>query len=139
MPPKLVMAGRQRKSRAKPKSLSDTSASHPASVATIKLDLIQWAKHPEWTDDLVGYLSENVNFHIKLFSDSSANAAKEGRAKLTAKDGKSQQYEVLAKHIFKLMVGETYDTTPARYVTSVETQLRRCVSFHLQGTYTHKF
>ena len=90
---------------------------------------IQWAKNPDWTYNLIAYLGDNVNFRLKLFSDSTAYATKEGRTKQTAKDGKNQQYSVLAKHIFAAEPGQSalYLQNPGRYGTAVETRLQRYV------------
>ncbi|KAF8337669.1 hypothetical protein F5887DRAFT_855692, partial [Amanita rubescens] len=78
-----------RKSRAKPKE--DIDAPRPKRAPDI-----QWAKNPDWTFTLIAYLGDHVSFRLKLFSDSTADAAKEGRAKHTAKEGKVQQYAVLS-------------------------------------------
>ena len=87
---------------------------------------IQWAKNPDWTYTLIEYLGDHVSFHLKLFSDSTADAVREGRAKHTAKDGKNQQHAVLAKHIFKVEPGQSalYLQNPGRFATAVETRLR---------------
>ena len=63
----------------------------------------------------------NLAFCLKLFSDSTADATKEGHTKHTAKDGKIQQYAVLAKHIFAAEPGQSalYLQNPARYGTAV--------------------
>ncbi|KAF8969028.1 hypothetical protein BDZ97DRAFT_1599276, partial [Flammula alnicola] len=61
---------------------------------------IEWAKNADWTWSLISYLTDHPSFHTKLFSDSTADANKEGRSKAVAKDGKAQQYGVLAKAIF---------------------------------------
>jgi hypothetical protein len=84
---------------------------------------IEWAKHPEWTWSLITYLTDHSIFRTKLFSDSTADAAREGRTKAQAKEGKSFQYGVLAKHIFENNVNQAkgYRAKPGRYVTSVET------------------
>jgi hypothetical protein len=62
-----------------------------------------------------------------MFSDSTADATKEGRPKHTAKDGKAQQYAVLTKHIFEGQPGQSalYLQNPGRYSTAVETRLRQ--------------
>jgi len=88
---------------------------------------IEWAKHPEWTWSLITYLTDHSVFRTKLFSDSTADAAREGRTKAQAKEGKSFQYGVLAKHIFEndVIQAEGYHAKPGRYLTSVETRLRR--------------
>jgi hypothetical protein len=66
---------------------------------------IQWAKNPDWTFTLIEYLGDNVGFYLKLFSDSTADTARENQPKLTAKESKSQQYAILAKHIFSTEPG----------------------------------
>jgi hypothetical protein len=88
---------------------------------------IEWVKHPEWTWSLVTYLTDHPIFHAKLFSDSTADAAREGRPKAQAKEGKSFQYATLAQHIFEHdpLQADGYKTKPTRYLTSVETRLRR--------------
>jgi hypothetical protein len=90
---------------------------------------IQWVKNPDWTYSLLNYLVDHVAFRLKLFSDSTSDAAKEGRSKLTAKDGKTQQYAILAMHIFAEEPGQSalYLQNPTRYGTAVETRLRRYV------------
>ena len=111
-----------RKSRAKPKEEVD-----PDAPKIKRAPDIQWAKNPDWTHTLITYLGDHVTFRLKLFSDSTADATKEGRIKLTAKDGKAQQYAVLAKHIFAAEPGQSalYLQNPGRYGTAVETRLRR--------------
>jgi hypothetical protein len=42
-----------------------------------------------------------------MFSDSTANAAKEDHPKITAKDSKIQQYTVLEKYIFAAKPGQS--------------------------------
>ena len=121
-----------RKSRAKPKPDTNTGDGE-APAAPPKRQCapdIQWAKNPNWTDTLLEYLHNNVGFRIKLFSDSTADASKQGRPKLTAKDGKIQQYAVLVKYIFATEPGQRslYLQNPSRFGTGVETRLRRYVS-----------
>ena len=110
------------KSHAKPKEEVDVDT--PKSK---RAPDIQWAKNPNWTYTLIAYLGNYVSFRLKLFSDSTADATKEGRAKHTAKDGKVQQYATLAKHIFATEPGQSalYLQNPGRYGTAVETRLRR--------------
>ena len=86
---------------------------------------IQWAKIPDLTFTLIAYLGNHVTFCLKLFSDLTAGATKEGHIKHTAKDGKVQQYAVLAKHIFAAEPGQSvlYLQNPGRYATAVETHL----------------
>jgi hypothetical protein len=88
---------------------------------------IEWAKNPDWTWSIITYLTDHTAFRTKLFSDSTANAAKEGRAKHVGKDGKNQQYAVLAEHIFATepTQSKAYKVSPSRFTTSVETRLQR--------------
>jgi len=111
-----------RKSRAKPKEDVDVDAPRAKRAPDI-----QWVKNPDWTFALIAYLGDHVAFRLRLFSDSTADATKEGRAKLMAKDGKAQQYGVLAKHIFAVEPGQSalYLQNPGRYGLAVETRLRR--------------
>lgn len=92
---------------------------------------VNWVKNPQWTDLLVDYLSDNPPFRIKLFSDSTADAKKEARAKQVAKDGKAVQCGVLAKHIFENDEHEQarYANDPAKFAGAVETRLRRLVLY----------
>ena len=115
-----------RKSRAKPKEDVDLDAPKRKRAPDI-----QWVKNPDWTFSLIAYLGDHVDFRLKLFSDSTADAAKEGQTKLTAKNGKPQQYGVLAKHIFAAEPGQSalYLQNPARYGTAVETRLQRYETF----------
>ena len=108
-----------RKSRAKPK---DVDADTPKSK---RAPDIQWAKNPDWTYTLIAYLGDHFSFRLKLFSDSTADATKEGHMKHTAKHGKVQQYAVLTKHIFAAEPGQSvlYLQNPGRYATAVETCL----------------
>jgi hypothetical protein len=116
-----------RKSRAKPKDLEFD----PDAPKRKRAPEIQWAKNPDWTFTLITYLGDHLSFRLKLFSDSTADAAKEGRPKQTAKDGKVQQYAVLAKHIFATEPGQSalYLQNPGRFGLAVETRLRRYCLF----------
>jgi hypothetical protein len=87
---------------------------------------IQWAKNPDCTFTLIESLGDNVRFRLKLFSDSTADAARENQPKLTAKESKSQQYAILAKHIFSTEPGQSalFLQDPGRYGVAVETHLQ---------------
>ncbi len=88
---------------------------------------ISWTKNDNWTWTLITYLTTHVAFRTKLFSDSTADATKENRTKMTAKDSKTAQYAVLAQAIFEKDPKEKarYKASPGHYATSVETRLRR--------------
>ena len=116
-----------RKSRAKPKDAVEDGTPNNPTPRPKRAPEIQWAKNPDWTYTLIEYLGDHVGFRLKLFSDSTADAVKENRPKLTAKESKSQQYAVLARHIFADEPGQSalYLQNPGRYCTAVETRLRR--------------
>ena len=118
--PKALRTATTRKKKAA--SVPDVS-----SESSRKPPKIKWAKHPDWTWSLITYLTDHSIFRTKLFSDSTADAAREGRTKAQAKEGKSFQYSVLAKHIFEndAIQADGYHEKPGRYVTSVETRLQR--------------
>jgi hypothetical protein len=124
---------RVRKSRAKAKEDVDPDAPKPKRAPDI-----QWVKNPDWTYTLIAYLGDHPTFRLRLFSDSTADASKAGRPKLTAKDGKVQQYGVLAKQIFAKEPGQSalYLQNPGRYGTAVETRLRR-YDLHYPCIYTN--
>ncbi|RXW11281.1 hypothetical protein EST38_g14574 [Candolleomyces aberdarensis] len=79
---------------------------------------LSWAKNLQWTDTLVTYLTTHPTFCVKLFSDSNADAAKDGRSKSVGKDHKHQLWAVLAKHIFLNDPAEKdgYKKNPTKYV-----------------------
>jgi hypothetical protein len=109
-----------RKSRAKAKTDDDGVPTKTKCAPNI-----QWAKNPDWTFTLIEYLGDNVGFHLKLFSDSIADTARENWPKMTAKESKSQQYAILAKHIFSTEPGQSalFLQDPGRYGVAVETRL----------------
>ncbi|KAJ7195660.1 hypothetical protein GGX14DRAFT_474648 [Mycena pura] len=119
-----------RKSRATAQAQADDSSDVEVTSTTKAKktrETVNWIKNPNWTDDIITYLSEDPAFRIKLFSDSTADAKQDGRRKLVGKDGKPQMYAQLAKHIFADDPDEQarYLNNPAKYATSVETRLRR--------------
>jgi hypothetical protein len=85
----------------------------------------EWVKNLAWTDTLIAYLCDNTGFHIKLFSDSMAAATKAGRPKLTVKDGRPQQWAVLAVAIFTDDEDqkEAFKENPVKFANSVDTHM----------------
>lgn len=104
---------------------TSTKANKP--VASTRAPNIEWAKNADWTWSLISYLTDHPAFRKKLFSDSTSDASKEGRQKAVGKDGKPQQYAVIAKYIFENEETQSghYASSPVRFATSVETRLRR--------------
>jgi hypothetical protein len=124
MPPRKKSNPAPRKSRAKAKDAEVDGVELPKRKRAPE---IQWSKNPQWTYALIEYLGDHVVFRLKLFSDSTADATREGRLKHTAKDGKAQQHAVLAQHVFASLPGQSalYLQNPGRFNTAVETRLRR--------------
>lgn len=103
-------------STCKGKALTKKDAMPPLPLPAKHAPDIQWAKNPKWTQMLITYLTDHPIFRKKLFSDSTHDSIKEQHAKIVAKDGKPQQYAVLAQHIFSenpVMKGE-YILKPSR-------------------------
>ena len=108
---------------------SNRNKNKGTAAAAAPVHKVEWAKNPDWTWSLIAYLTDHPTFKTKLFSDSTADASKEGRNKAVAKDGRPQQYAVLAKHIFENDTKESsfFKKTPGKYTSSVETRLRRSI------------
>jgi len=62
--------------------------------------VVQWERHPGWTDRLVAWCNTHPSERLKLFSDSSQAAQEEGRAKETNSQSKKAIYIKLAQAIF---------------------------------------
>ncbi|KAF8161441.1 hypothetical protein B0H34DRAFT_747316 [Crassisporium funariophilum] len=84
-------------------------------------------ENADWTWSLVAYLTTHSSFRTKLFSDSTADATKNGRAKVVGKAGKNQMYGTLAKALFGEMPGrmEFYVLDSKRFAISVAMPLWR--------------
>lgn len=76
---------------------------------------------------MIAYLAAHPVFRLGLFGDSTKDAVAEKRPKATAKDGKSQQWAVLAKEVFSNdeSMKEEYARCPTRFAASVDTRFRR--------------
>ncbi|KAJ7198689.1 hypothetical protein C8J57DRAFT_1634962 [Mycena rebaudengoi] len=129
-PPKSAPRKKKKPKPAKAVEPSDDSDSELEESTTGKKKArctVNWVKNPQWTELLITYLCENPSFRIRLFSDSTAEAKKAGRQKLIGKDGKPQQYAVLAEYIFKDDEAEKarYANAKPKFAMSVDTRLRR--------------
>lgn len=96
---------------------------------------VEWVKNPDWTWTLIEYLTNHPSFRTKLFSDSTADATKQARPKNVAKDGKQQQYAVIAQAVFETdeLHGPSFTKKQGRFGLAVETRLRRCEPSSLYG------
>ncbi|KAJ3927019.1 MAG: hypothetical protein NXY57DRAFT_1109058, partial [Lentinula lateritia] len=61
---------------------------------------IEWGDNPGWIRKAIQYLINNVEFCLKLFSDSTVDAKAEDRKKSQGKEGKINMFGTLAAHIF---------------------------------------
>ncbi|KAJ7085306.1 hypothetical protein C8R44DRAFT_752903 [Mycena epipterygia] len=97
-----------------------------------------WDKDPTRTDRLLEWLTTNVDDRVKLFSDSTQDAVKEGRRKKTAKTSKMTYYQKIADAVFAVdaseSVREDYKKKPERYARSVENYIKRDVNKELGQT-----
>lgn len=112
----------------KPAAVSKTQPRKQKNVpAAPREPNLEWVKNVDWTWSIITYLTNHPMFHIKLYLDSTADASKNGQPHVIAKDGKQQQYAVLAKHIFcgDAEHKKAYAVKPSRFVKSVETRLRQ--------------
>ena len=115
------------KSRAKPKAGAEVNG--VALSKPKRAPEIQWSKNPSWTFAIIEYLTDLVAFRLKLFSDLTSDAVREGHSKHVVKDSKTQQYAVITQHVFGAEPGQSslYRQNSGRYATAVETRLRRYV------------
>ncbi|KAF8200151.1 hypothetical protein BJ912DRAFT_948114 [Pholiota molesta] len=113
-----------------PSTATPPSEPDPPPASSTRPPKIEWSKNPDWTWSLIAYLTTHSSFRTKLFSDSTADATKNGRAKVVGKEGKNQMYGTLAKALFGEMPGqmEFYALDSKRFAVSVETRLRRLKS-----------
>ncbi|KAF8121497.1 hypothetical protein K438DRAFT_1442961, partial [Mycena galopus ATCC 62051] len=81
---------------------------------------IPWADNPDWVAKAVEYLTNNPAFRIKLFSDSTEEATKEGRKKHVGKESKINMYSTLADHVFNDADPDLEDNDDAAGVISEE-------------------
>ncbi|KAJ7443069.1 hypothetical protein B0H11DRAFT_2204324 [Mycena galericulata] len=133
--PKSQAPKKARKSRAKAKDPPPEDAAHKdddssdVEITSGKKprEVVNWVQNPQWTRSIITYLTDNPPFRIKLFSDSTADAKQDGRAKLVGKDGKPQQFAILGAYVFSEDPKEQarYANNPGKYATSVETRMRR--------------
>ncbi|KAJ3845762.1 hypothetical protein EV368DRAFT_7783, partial [Lentinula lateritia] len=61
---------------------------------------IEWGDNPGWIRKAIQYLINNIEFRLKLFSDSTVDAKAEDRKKSQGKEGKINMFSTLAVHIF---------------------------------------
>ncbi|KAF7366981.1 hypothetical protein MSAN_00956800 [Mycena sanguinolenta] len=105
--------------------------------------IIPWGENPLWISTAVEYLTNNPEFRLRLFSDSTEEATKEGRKKQQGKESKINLYGTLADAIFQKNkvtqdVWEDYEKGKHRYAKSLQQQfscLKKEYSAHVQTLY----
>ncbi|KAH7871191.1 uncharacterized protein C8R40DRAFT_1239977 [Lentinula edodes] len=104
---------------------------------------IEWGDNPGWIRKAIQYLINNVEFRLKLFSDSTVDAKAEDRKKSQGKEGKINMFSTLAAHIFtsndepiaQQEWRDEYAKDPHRFATSLQQQfakLKKTYSKHVR-------
>ncbi|KAF8222350.1 hypothetical protein L208DRAFT_1114870, partial [Tricholoma matsutake] len=65
-----------------------------------KQQQLEWGSNAQWMHSAIKYLTSNVKFHQRLFSDSTSAANVEGRKKVQALESKTALYQQLSNAIF---------------------------------------
>ncbi|KAF7291262.1 hypothetical protein MIND_01270000 [Mycena indigotica] len=94
---------------------------------------IQWEKNPDWTNISLAVLKDDPKLRLKLFSDSTQDAKKEGRTKTVGADGKKQLFGQFAKKVFEHSDMKTkypdvvteYEKDPQRYASLLQQRYDR--------------
>ncbi|KAF8220390.1 hypothetical protein L208DRAFT_1199789, partial [Tricholoma matsutake] len=61
---------------------------------------LEWGHNADWAHRAIEYLTANVTFRHRLFSDATSDAKAEDRKKVTALENKMALYGTLAAAIF---------------------------------------
>lgn len=109
-----------------------TTANAPKKERAPALD---WKGHPEWTDLIVDYLTNNPTFRQKLFSDSTKEASKAGRKKTVGGESKNKLFTELTTYIFAdnpdHELATRFNANSAPFVASVVSRLQRYVIYSI--------
>ncbi|KAH8797795.1 hypothetical protein DL96DRAFT_897817 [Flagelloscypha sp. PMI_526] len=92
-----------------------------------------WDKNPDWTLWAIEYLTNNVPFRLKMFSDSTQAARAENRARVQGKDGRDVMFGHLAEPVFthptfvetEPQLAKEYKENPKRFVQSIKQRFAR--------------
>jgi hypothetical protein len=92
---------------------------------------LEWGSNPAWIQRAIEYLTSDVKFRLRLFSDTTSGAKAEGRSKVQASESKTALYAILAAAIFKTVddqdVQQEYEKDPTRFARSTQQQFQRYV------------
>lgn len=93
---------------------------------------LEWGSNPAWIQRAIEYLTRDVKFRLRLFSDTTSGAKAEGRTKVQASESKIALYGMLAAAIFKTIDDEVicqdYEKDPTRFARSTQQQFQRWAS-----------
>ena len=99
--------------------------------AEVKPKQLEWGSNPAWIQRAIEYLTSDVKFRLRLFSDTTSGAKAEGRLKVQASESKIALYGVLAATIFKTIdnkaIRQDYEKDPSRFARSTQQQFQRYV------------
>ncbi|KAH9907673.1 uncharacterized protein B0H18DRAFT_828779, partial [Fomitopsis serialis] len=83
--------------KAKPKEPNPTPSQPPKRT---KEKDISWDKNPAWIHTAISFLTQNPELRIKLFSDSTQKATKDGRKKIQGHVAKINWWAKVAEDIY---------------------------------------
>jgi hypothetical protein len=90
---------------------------------------LEWGSNPSWIQRAIEYLTRDVKFRLRLFSDTTSGAKAEGRVKVQASESKIALYGVLAATVFKAIddeaIRQDYEKDPTRFARSTQQQFQR--------------
>jgi len=118
-------------SNSKKPSLEPSKRKAPKSnkPAESKPKQLEWGSNPAWIQRAIEYLTCDVKFRLRLFSDTTSGAKAEGRSKVQASESKIALYSVLAAAIFKTVddeaIQQDYENDPTRFARSTQQQFQR--------------
>ena len=118
-------------SNSKKPSLEPSKRKAPKSnkPAESKPKQLEWGSNPAWIQRAIEYLTCDVKFCLRLFSDTTSGAKVEGRSKVQASESKIALYSVLAAAIFKTVddeaIQQDYENDPTRFARSTQQQFQR--------------
>jgi hypothetical protein len=98
-------------------------------TADSKPKQLEWGSNETWMQRAIEYLTHDVKFRLRLFSDTTSGAKAEGRLKVQASESKIALYGILASAIFKTIddeaTREEFEKDPLRFSRSTQQQFQR--------------
>ncbi|KAF8128375.1 hypothetical protein EV363DRAFT_1104863, partial [Boletus edulis] len=80
------------------------------------------------TNLLIVVCKNNLDFQLKLFSDSTQDATEQGRTHRQMSTNKDSYYQLIAKHVFTncdLAVQQTYHANPLAFIKTVKSHFAK--------------